>query len=85
MPWATLKVRPKVEMQVTPDNGRSYVISWHSGEAYLPLHIYNYLIRQGLIVRGDKPDPKPQFEKLAGGVNGAPISPFSNYVREVAS
>jgi hypothetical protein len=63
MPWATLKARPKLEMEVIPDNGHRYVVTWFAGEAYLPLHIYNYLIRQGLIERGDKPDPRPKFER----------------------
>jgi hypothetical protein len=46
MPWATLKARPKLEMEVIPDNGHRYVVTWFAGEAYLPLHLYNYLIRQ---------------------------------------
>jgi hypothetical protein len=85
MPWATLKARPKLEMEVIPDNGHRYVITWFAGEAYLPLHIYNYLIRQGLIERGDRPDPKPQFEKALGGGHGAALSVFAPYVREVMS
>jgi hypothetical protein len=86
MPWATLKARPKLEMEVIPDNGHRYVVTWFAGEAYLPLHIYNYLIRQGLIERGDKPDPRPQFEKAPGcAMHGKAISPFADYVREVAT
>jgi hypothetical protein len=72
-------------MEVIPDNGHRYVVTWFAGEAYLPLHIYNYLIRQGLIERSDKPDPKARFEQLAGGVHGKAVSPFADYVREVAT
>jgi hypothetical protein len=83
MPWATLRAKPITEMEVIPDNGRKYVVTFHGGEAYLPLHLFNWMILTGTIDRLEKPDLKPQFEKLPGGVNGKPISPFSNYVREV--
>jgi hypothetical protein len=85
MPWATLKARPITELTVIPDDGKRYVVTFHGGEAYLPLPIYNYLIREHLAIRADKPDLKPQFERLAGGVNGKMLDPFASYVREVAS
>ena len=85
MPWATLKTLPEKTMEVVPDNGRKYILTFRGGEAYLPLHIYNYLIRERVIVPSDKPDFRPRWEKGPDGSNGATISPFSNYVREVAS
>jgi hypothetical protein len=85
MPWAVLKAPPTTEMEITGDNGVRYVITWRSGESFLPMHLFSSLMRQGLIDRGDKPDPKPRFEKLAGNVNGKPVSPFSEFVREVTT
>jgi hypothetical protein len=85
MPWAMLKVAPEKTLEVVPDNGRRYVVTFRGGEAYLPLHLYNYLIRERVIVPNDKPDLRPRWEQGPGGVNGKPISPFVDYVREVES
>jgi hypothetical protein len=82
MPWATLKVAPETTMEVVPANGRKYLVTWRSGRAYLPLHLHNWLISQGIAVHSDEPDPRVRFEKL-GNVNGAAVSPFVDYVREV--
>jgi hypothetical protein len=83
MPWGTLKVPPTTEMEVIPDNGKRYVVTFRAGESYLPLHIFNYLLFKGLIVPGDKPDPKPQWTKGPNNSHGAAISVFAPYVREV--
>jgi hypothetical protein len=84
MPWVTLKTPQELTTREIADNGRIYEIKWLNGRAYVPLHLHNYLIREGKAVHVDEPDPKVRFESL-GKVNGAPISPFSNYVREVES
>jgi hypothetical protein len=84
MPWARLQVEPETTMEVVPANGRKYLVTWRSGRAYLPLHLHNWLISQGVAVHSDEPDPKVRFEKL-GSVHSAPISPFSDYCREVTS
>jgi hypothetical protein len=84
MPWAVLKAKPEVTMEVVPDNGRKYVVTFRAGEAYLPLHLFNHLLFKGVVVPGDKADPKPQWEKRGTG-HGAAISVFEPYVREVTS
>jgi hypothetical protein len=81
MPWAVLKEAAIVEMPITGDNGVRYVITWRSGESYLPMHLFSSLMRQGLIERGDKPDPKPQWAKAPGGGHGEPVSVFTPFVR----
>jgi hypothetical protein len=82
MPWATLRIPPETTMEVIGDNGRRYEIKWKAGRAYLPLHLHNWLIREGIAVHSDEPDPKVRFEKL-GNVNGAAVSPFADFVKEV--
>jgi hypothetical protein len=84
MPWAVLKAPPITEMQVTPDNGKTYFLTFRAGEAYLPLHLFNHLLFKGVIVPGDKPAPPARFEKV-GNVHGKQISPFADFVREVIS
>jgi hypothetical protein len=64
-------------------NGKRYVVTFRGNEAYLPLHLFNSLLRRGLIVGSDKPAPVPMFERLGGGVHGEVKDPFSFYVREV--
>jgi hypothetical protein len=85
MPWLELKVKPEQTMEVIPENGRKYIVTWRAGRAFVPLHLHNWLIREGVAVHVDEPNLKSQWEKGPGGVNGAAISPFSNYVREVTS
>jgi hypothetical protein len=84
MPWAVLKAKPVTEFEVVPDNGRKYLVTFHGDKSYLPLHLYNFLLRQGKIVPCEDAAPPVQFERL-GNVHGKPVSPFSEYVREVTS
>jgi hypothetical protein len=85
MPWAILKAEREQTVEVTLDDGRKFSLIFRNGWSYQPLFIFNTLMSRGLIERGDRPDPKPRFETLPGNVHGKPISPFSEYVREVAS
>jgi hypothetical protein len=82
MPWVTFKTPHEVTTREIADNGVEYEITWRNGRAYVPLHLHNYLIREGKAVHVDEPDPKVRFESL-GRINGAPVSPFSSYVKEV--
>ena len=86
MPWGLLKAPPETTLEVTGDNGVKYTVTFRGGRSFLPLHLFNCMVREGLIVRDyDTPEPRPRFEQLAGGVHGKQISPFADFVREVTS
>jgi hypothetical protein len=65
------------------DNGIEYEIVWRAGRAYLPMHLHNKVIREGVAVHSDEPAPPVQFERL-GNIHGPSISPFASYLREIA-
>jgi hypothetical protein len=72
---------PETTLEITADNGRNYVLTFKNGEAFVPLHIGNYLVRNKLAVRGENRDPVA-WEPLPGGAHGKAIDPYDAHVRE---
>jgi hypothetical protein len=80
MPWCTLKAPPTTEVDVTHE-GEPHVATFRGNEAYLPLSVVDCLVRDGVAIPSDKPNPAPRFERLAGA-HGQLLDPYGPYLRK---
>jgi hypothetical protein len=79
-----LSAPPEATIEIEPGNGRRYTVTFKNGEAHVPLHIGEFLIRNKLATRGERKDPVA-FERLPGGAHGRAINPYDAHIREVTS
>jgi hypothetical protein len=74
----------ETKLEIRADNGRRYILTFKNGEAFVPLHIAEFLVRNKLATRGERNDPVA-FERLPGGAHGRAINPYDAHVVEVTS
>ena len=67
------------------DDGRIYRVTLRDGEAHVPDHVGRYMIEHGYVAQGSEPNPKPQWERVAGGGHGALIPMFNRWCEEITS
>jgi hypothetical protein len=66
-------------------DGRVFKVTLRNGEAHVPDHVGKYLIEKGYVVAGSAPNPKPEFERVAGGGWGALLDMFDPWCKELTS
>jgi hypothetical protein len=67
------------------DDGRIYRVTLRDGEAHVPDHVGRFMIEHGYVAQGPEPNPKPRWERVAGGGHGALIPMFSRWCEEFTS
>jgi len=79
-----LKAPPETTLQVE-HAGKTLAVRFERGAAFVPRQLGLQLIRDGLVVEGELPDPPPRFECGPDGSHGRALNIFGPYVREVMS
>jgi hypothetical protein len=62
---------------------RKYEVTLDSGGAWVPEKLGQFMVAQGLVVRGTgDPHPRPRFEVLTGGAHGKALPLYAQWVSE---
>jgi hypothetical protein len=74
---------PREETITVKFQGKVFEVRMGSDGAFIPEPLALHMCALGLVGRGDKPDPRPEWETLPGGGHGDLIEKYSRYVREI--
>jgi hypothetical protein len=77
--------KPRDEsLTIKLDDGRIYRVTIRDGAAHVPDHVGRFIIERGYVAQGSEPNPRPQWERIAGGGHGALIPMFSRWCEEIS-